>query len=182
MDKSGIYQITNFVTGKFYIGSAVKFKARWQQHRWYLNRGLHQNIRLQRSWSLHGCDAFKFTIVALVEDLSKLYEVEQLWLDYTKCYDDEIGYNLCPIAGSKLNVPMSQETKDKIGLANKGHTHGMTGRRHSEETRLKISEALNGTVNRNFNKWPHSRGYDCKCDECKNKRNEQNNNTRRMRC
>ncbi len=30
MSKSGIYQIYNTVTEKFYIGSAVNFKARWE--------------------------------------------------------------------------------------------------------------------------------------------------------
>lgn len=39
--KSGIYKILNKVTEKFYIGSAVNFRARWTAHKSALNRNDH---------------------------------------------------------------------------------------------------------------------------------------------
>ena len=48
---SGVYQITNKVTGKFYIGSAVNFRKRWNTHKSCLRNNKHANKHLQRAWN-----------------------------------------------------------------------------------------------------------------------------------
>lgn len=36
MKASGIYEITNLINGKRYVGSAVNMYRRWYAHRWHL--------------------------------------------------------------------------------------------------------------------------------------------------
>lgn len=43
---SGIYKIENTVAGKFYIGSAVCFNRRWNQHKSELSKGMHCNPKM----------------------------------------------------------------------------------------------------------------------------------------
>ena len=69
-------------------------------------------------------------------DLSKR---EQHHIDILKVLDHSIGYNIAPLA----NVPpMTEETKRKIGLANKGNKPWTTGRHLPETTKDKIRKAV----------------------------------------
>jgi group I intron endonuclease len=129
---SGIYKILNKITEKFYIGSAVNFKARWTQHKGKLRLNIHPNAFLQSSWNLHGEEAFEFIVL---EKCSKqdLLIAEQKWLDDTQCYDRNIGYNLYRIAGSPLGSKWSEERKAKAKKR-------MTGFKHTEEAKARMKE------------------------------------------
>lgn len=117
---SGIYKIFNTISEKFYIGSALNFKRRWQEHKKELRGNRHRNSRLQASWNLHGEEAFEFEIIELVENKIDLIKREQFWLDTTKCYNDWIGYNINKIAQSCLGIKRSAETREKQRLAKLG--------------------------------------------------------------
>jgi group I intron endonuclease len=56
----GIYKITNLVNNRYYIGSSLDIKRRWDTHRRMLNKNNHHNDFLQKSWNKHGGDNFKF--------------------------------------------------------------------------------------------------------------------------
>lgn len=43
---AGIYEICNTVNGKRYIGSSVRIKERWRDHRSALDGGKHENQKL----------------------------------------------------------------------------------------------------------------------------------------
>lgn len=96
---SGIYQIKCTVNGKIYIGSTIDFRHRWHQHQTRLNVGTHRNRYLQAAWKKYGSENFEFSILEFI-DKSELLEVEQKWLDLTKCCDRKIGFNLYNTAGS----------------------------------------------------------------------------------
>lgn len=96
---SGVYQIKCTANSKIYIGSTIDFHHRWHQHQSRLNAGTHQNRYLQAAWKKHGVENFEFSILEYV-DKSKLLQSEQSWLDQTKCYEREIGFNLYKTAGS----------------------------------------------------------------------------------
>jgi hypothetical protein len=64
---SGIYQITNVVTGEFYVGRAAFINARIRQHFNQLAAGKHKNHLLQASYDQHGRAAFTFEIKMLGE-------------------------------------------------------------------------------------------------------------------
>ena len=162
MKNSGIYLIINLINGMIYVGSAVDFIDRWRRHLKDLNRNLHPNNHLQFAWNKYGPDAFQFTIVEIVEDIFKLIEMEQLWINASNCFDRKIGYNICKIADNRKGIKNSEETNKKISLSN-------MGRVVSNETRDKIAEAHRGKVKnylRKSDKWPCRLGIKCKCELC----------------
>lgn len=137
--ESGIYIIRNKINNKIYIGSAVNFNDRWKRHLRDLKKGTHHSIHLQRSWIKYGISNFIFEIVEKSEP-SKLIQREQFHLDFHKSYDIKNGYNMSPTAGSSLGIKRSQETKDKIRIAN-------LGKKESLETRNRKSVSTIGIDN-----------------------------------
>lgn len=196
----GIYLIVNLITNKFYVGSAIDIEARWRTHNYDLNKNQHHSPRLQNAYNKYGADNFSCVVLEETSENTRI-EREQFWIDYTKCCDT--GYNACKIAGATtgykhtkenkelmrklklggklslnhlrkikeatVGLKRSQETKDRISKARKGM-------KFSKETKKKISDA-----NRNFEKWPHEKGYRCECDECKLKRSEYMRNWKKQR-
>jgi group I intron endonuclease len=155
---SGIYKIENTITGKCYVGSSVNVKKRWATHLLGLCNGKHQNSKMQNSWSKHGKEAFKFTVLEFVENVADLLVREQHYIVLLNCFED--GYNLSPIAGSALGTKRSQEVKRKMSLAKLGkknskehctnislsklgNSYGQ-GRIVSEEHKQKLSQLMKG--------------------------------------
>lgn len=91
---TGIYKITNKINNKIYIGSSVDIDKRWKQHIRELKKNKHINKHLQSAWNKYGENNFKFQIVELIQDVDELQFYEQKWINKTKCYDGNIGYNL----------------------------------------------------------------------------------------
>ena len=134
---SGIYVIINLLNGMIYVGSAINFKKRWKEHCNLMFAGKHPNIKIQRVFDKYGLEIFQFTIVEVVKDQSKLLKIEQLWIDASNCCNREVGYNLCPTAGSNLGRRWSEETKLKLSIAGKN-------RKLSETHKLRIGNANKG--------------------------------------
>lgn len=104
----GIYKIQNRINDKIYIGSSVDIHKRWLQHRSQLNKNQHHSKHLQNSWIKYGQNNFKFEIVELVSNKELLTSIEQEWINKTKCYDYNYGYNISidarrPDIGDGLN-------------------------------------------------------------------------------
>ena len=80
---SGVYKITNTITGDFYIGSSKNVKHRLAVHKcpsvWkqYPNKQLYQDMRK------YGVDKFELQILAEVEP-EKLKETEQQFIETLK--------------------------------------------------------------------------------------------------
>ncbi len=112
---SGVYKITNTVTGKCYIGSSVNIERRWTRHKCLLNKAIHHAKHMQNSWNKYGEKAFIFEIVfecASIKDIILFYE--QLWIDF---YGFENLYNHNPTTGSPLGTKQSDEAKEKCRIA-----------------------------------------------------------------
>jgi len=135
MDKqSGVYEILNLVNGKRYIGSAVCFKKRWKWHRTDLRRGDHHNAPLQAAWTKYGPDVFLFKpILTCQQSMLKFYEQQLL--------DKVLPEYNCATAASNpmLGRKHSAETKAKISAAN-------LGSKRSSEARPRMSAACKGRV------------------------------------
>jgi group I intron endonuclease len=132
LNQTGVYTIINLDTGKRYIGSTVQsFRGRWGIHKSCLRNNKHHSKHLQSSWNKHTEFRFEFRILEFVPPEYCLQR-EQWWMDLYGSYLPENGYNILPTAGSSLGKVTSEETKQKMRLANKGKTH-------SEETKQKIS-------------------------------------------
>lgn len=139
-NNSGIYKITNTVTGDFYIGSSVNLYNRIKKHRYSLIGNYHTNSHLQNSWNKHGTDCFEFSILEYC-DKELLLEREQSYINTQKP-----SYNICPIAGNSLGFKHSEESKQKISQAQKGRPSNTLGKHFSEEAKQNISIAHMGHV------------------------------------
>lgn len=144
---SGIYQIKNQINGNRYVGSAVNLAQRWRAHLSRLGRGQHKNEHLQRAYDKYGKEAFSFSVLEDVKDVSQLIPCEQHSLDTLKP-----EYNIAPIAGSQLGLCHSLETRRKLSEGAKGRRSNFFGKHHSDEAKRKLSEAVMGERNPNFGK------------------------------
>jgi len=141
----GIYEIENKLNGKVYGGSSTNVKRRWQQHRAMLQRGIHHCYHLQNAWNEYGEGVFKFTVVEEIEDADLRIAAEQRWLDTHHAKRD--CYNIAITV--EPSGPMSSETKQKMrermmgnqyGEGNKNHL----GCKHTEESKRKMGTANKG--------------------------------------
>lgn len=137
--KSGIYKITNKINGRYYIGSSINIKNRWNEHKRTLKQNKHDNDFLQKSWNKHGEESFLFEIIEYVLDLNKLLEREQSYLDLIT-YDKKMSYNLCKTAGNMLGFKHSDETKKKMSNSRIGNKNSL-GFEHNDETKKKMSNS-----------------------------------------
>ena len=119
----GIYSITNSGNGKRYIGQSIDIEKRWREHRWYLRANKHKNNHLQNAWNKYGETAFVFEVLEECE-FSVINDKEVFWINHFDSTNN--GYNL--------------------------DSGGNNGKRHSEETKRKMSEAAKGEKNHNYGK------------------------------
>jgi group I intron endonuclease len=132
---SGLYRITNKVTGGFYIGSSYNVRRRWQCQRSHLNRGYHRNRHLQAAWTQHGEAAFECRVLAVLE-VADLKETETRMLQ--QCVGQADCYNIGRFSTAAMKgrswTPSPQEIERRIFLA----------RNRSPEYRARIANALRG--------------------------------------
>ncbi len=93
----GIYQITNKINHKIYIGKSVDIEERWQQHKYGNSR-----ITISKAIKKYGRENFDFIVLESINIVSlnkeeineKLLNLEQKWIDIKKPYLKSIGYNI----------------------------------------------------------------------------------------
>lgn len=142
-DKSGIYQIRNLVDGKIYVGSAFNLLKRRAQHRCRLNSKNHGNCHLQNAWNKYGENNFVFEVLEFIPlDNEILKKRETYYIQKLNVCDRSIGYNLSPDA---LRNTLCEESKQKIREKVKGNQNWL-GKRHTEETKKRMSEWHTGKV------------------------------------
>lgn len=139
---SAIYHIRNVVNGKFYVGSSVNIRARFQTHRRQLRKGTHHCEPLQRAWDKYGGDCFKFEVVEYVASSEGLIEAENRWL--TLHHGQVHCYNVGTRAGAAfLGREHSEQAKAMVSRAQKGMKHRL-GHTNSPEHRARQSVSMRG--------------------------------------
>jgi len=141
--RSGIYRISNLVTGLGYYGSTTDKARREHEHFSKLNNQTHANPHLQNSWNKHGSDAFVFE---WIEDVAPehLKDVEQEYLD-----QNQDGYNINPSA----TRPPCQRGRKRSPESCERISQSQKGRRYSADAR------------RNMSKWKFGRKHpQSRCD------------------
>lgn len=90
--KSGIYKITNLITGKSYVGQAIDINKRWQGHRkLYKNNSESSNRNpLYQDMQRLGIENFLFSIIEECP-ISELDIKERYWIKYYDTFNN--GYN-----------------------------------------------------------------------------------------
>lgn len=84
-------------------------------------------------------------LVPDVDDLSKINEREQYWMDFYQSYNRAKGYNLAIIAASNRVIKRSPEFVEALRVRGRllfsGPNNPNFGKKPSEETKRRISEA-----------------------------------------
>lgn len=155
MLKTGIYQISNLINNKIYIGSTQKnFRNRLWEHYSDLRRNAHGNNYFQKAYNKYGEDNFLFSIIEYVSPENCIAR-EQYYLD-TKNPFKEKGYNLYPSARGGLGYKHSKETKEKMSeigkkkpinpIAIEAMKKANTGRKSPDHVNKRMSEMLSKPV------------------------------------
>lgn len=112
--KSGVYKITNKVTGKCYIGSSFEVYQRFVNHWYCLQHNKHTNNYLQNSWNKHGYTNFSFELLEECDECI-MFDRERWWIEGLNTTNPKIGYNVeIPYDRSKR---ISEESKLKISIS-----------------------------------------------------------------
>ena len=120
-NKSGIYMWTNLINGKCYIGSAVNLSNRLSNYysTTYMEDALNRsNSHIYRALLKNGYENFSLTILEYCEP-EQCLEREDFYLS-----SENHEYNILEKAGSSI------------------------GRKHSDKTKTKISDAMVGNTNK----------------------------------
>jgi len=130
----------NLINGKSYIGSSENLRARFLQ---YFNTNyLLRNtcMNICKAFLKYGYSKFSLTILEYCEP-SKCLERESHYFDLLNPEYNLAQDPAAPMSGRKH----SEESKSKISKANiglkKGENHPLYGHNHSEETKKKMSES-----------------------------------------
>lgn len=151
----GIYKITS-PTNRIYIGQSIDTEKRFKDYGRLKCKG---QSRLYNSLKKYGVKNHKFEVIEECA-VEKLNERERYWQDY---YDviSKKGLNCTLVKANGISGKRSYETTFKISMTkygrpplekkpkrenNSGSNNPFYGKKHSEETKRKISLKLKGSV------------------------------------
>lgn len=138
-----IYQLTNTVNGKRYIGQTIhSLKSRLRQHKHvkhatYISKAIYK----------YGFDAFNVKVLLIVQDKEELDYYEQQLIGALNTLIP-VGYNLRPGGQSPIGWNHTDEAKEKIRLAGQRPCADETkekirqkalGRKHTKEAKQKCA-------------------------------------------
>jgi group I intron endonuclease len=140
----GIYKVTN-PKNRIYIGQSIEILGRLKNYK-SLSK-CKQQKRLYNSFKKYGYDAHKFELIEECP-IELLNERERYWQDH---YDvlSKKGLNCKLTKTNDKSGKMSNDSRKKMSESRKklfesGWVHPMDGKKHSEETRKKLSENHKG--------------------------------------
>jgi group I intron endonuclease len=160
---TGVYKISNNLSGRYYIGYSSDINRRFCVHRSKLKQNCHDNIFLQRAYNLDGEDNFKYDIIHICNTKEEAKEIELQYLTdlsirdviYNLNYNNSGGDLMTnhpdkekireKISNTLLEIMSkmtSEERKEKFGRP--GEKNGMYGKTHTEEARRNLSELHKG--------------------------------------
>jgi len=142
-NKSGIYMFKNLKNGKCYVGSSENLRARFLQY--FNTNHLLKNTSMNICKALlkHGYSNFELTILEYCEPEKCLIREKHFW-DIFKPEYNIAQDPKAPMSGRKH----SDETKIILSEANTGKKNPNYGKNHSDETKQIISDALVGNTNK----------------------------------
>jgi len=136
--KSGLYWIRNLWDGKRYVGLSIDVSRRLRAHRSLLERGIHDNIHLQRAWNRDGAESFVFECVRQVVKRN-LREREQKLLD--RVVGKAKYYNINPLADvppDRTGQKMPREAARRVAAKLRGKPKSAAHKRALSEARKKL--------------------------------------------
>lgn len=163
-----VYKHTNKFNGKVYIG----ITCQTLEDRWRKGNGYKDNDHFYKAIKKYGWDNFSHEILFERLTEEEAGEKEKQLIAFYNSTNQDLGYNIS-LGGTKsrIGLPCSEETKEKISKAN-------TGRRWSLEARQKMSESRKGLFAGEKHPLYGKKGKDAPAygyhhtDECKQKMSE----------
>jgi group I intron endonuclease len=140
----GIYGIHCKSNDKWYIGESININQRMMQHKANLRSNYHDNNYLQSAWNKYGEEEFEFIILEAhdIADKTYLFERESYWMGRCGYPSPNSCFNL---KEAGIYSPYPIKLKQKISESLKGKKSNTLGKKHSEESKRKMSEAKKGT-------------------------------------
>lgn len=135
----GIYKITS-PSGKVYIGSSVDIEKRFK---YYNSKSSKGQVKIYNSIQKYGYEAHLFEVIkeCLFEDL---YYYESYYGNLFNVLSDK-GLNLILPKSDDAKVGVSDETRLKMSLSKRGDKNYFYGKKHTQETKNKLSNSKKGT-------------------------------------
>jgi group I intron endonuclease len=136
---SGIYKIQSKIKPeRIYIGSSSNIGKRYNRHLNDLRKNKHGNLKLQNHFNKYGISDLQHSVL-LSCDVKDLQKTEQYFIDSYNPW-----FNICKIAFSVTGRKCSDETKLKMSIAHKGKPTWTKGIKLSEEHKRHIGEKSKG--------------------------------------
>jgi len=123
-----IYKITS-PNNKIYIGQTINFEQRCRKYKYQAFKGQIKLWNNCQKYLWNPIDTIEIIEICKRDDLD---ERERYWINEYNTYVSGLNSDLG--GGTRKGFKHSEETKEKLRLAN-------TGNKHSDETKKKISEA-----------------------------------------
>lgn len=134
-----IYLLQNKNNSKLYVGQTNNLKRRFSRHKYEAITKFNKNI-LYQSIRKHGFDNFE--LIELEQHTKEtIDEAEIFWIEFFQSNKKEFGYNLTK--GGKL-ATKTVNIRTKVSP--------MLGKKHSPETKKKMSEQRKGANNSFYGK------------------------------
>lgn len=132
-----IYKITNKANGKVYIGQTCRtLEERMSEHR------RHHKTAIDKAMQKYGYDGFLIETIDTAQSIEELNEKEIKWIAHYNCIVPN-GYNQCIGGENTMGYHHKEESKRKMAKAKSvvfaGEGNPFFGRKHSEESKLKMS-------------------------------------------
>lgn len=139
-DISCIYKITS-PSGRIYIGQTYNLRKRLNHYKRLLCK---KQPKLYNSFKKYGYENHKIEIAieCNVEDLNFYERYYQIHYD---CINN--GLNVTLVRDNNNSGKMSNETKEKLSIANSGVNNGMYGKKITEKVKSIQREKLSGENN-----------------------------------
>jgi group I intron endonuclease len=146
-DQSGIYGIQNNNNGKLYIGSSVQLSKRRKRHFNALRKNKHHNQHLQRAFDKDGEKSFSWIVLENVSDVIVLRTKEGSWIKKLDTANPNNGYNFNDEPNAMLGRKHTNETKKKMSKAKQGKYNGEDNPNFGKKQPLsvKLKMALNNS-------------------------------------
>lgn len=132
-----VYSHTNKVNGKIYIGlTRLNPEARWKNGTGY-KKGTHFRNAIDK----YGWDNFEHKIIKSNLTKSEAGYWEKYYISFYNSIDRRYGYNSSS-GGEHGGHVQTEETRRKI--SQNGYHDGMKGKKHSDDTKAKMSQSKIG--------------------------------------
>lgn len=140
-----VYRIINKINGKSYIGKTVRdLNVRISQHLWYVKNDSKYHIHC--AIRKYGFENFDVETICTTDNELFLNEIEKFFIAYYNTFKK--GYNMTIGGEGTSGLTLSEDHKKRLSESMKGKYTGRNnpfyGKKHSEESKRKMSEAGGG--------------------------------------